>query len=634
MFPNYEWLLLLFPLIGVFINGLFGHKLGRRAVAWIACLAIGLSFLVSLSLLWAQLQLPEDAAATSSTLFNWMSVGDFRIDLTLLIDPLSVLMAVVVTGVSTVIHIYSAGYMAEDRRYSRYFAFLNLFVFAMLILVLGNNFLMMYVGWEAVGLCSYLLIGFWFERPSAANAGKKAFLVNRVGDFGFALGIMLIFATFGTLDFSTVFANAPALLPRGSELATALTLLLLMGAVGKSAQIPLYVWLPDAMEGPTPVSALIHAATMVTAGVYMIARNHVLFERAPGTMHVIVAIGLATAFFAATMALVQNDMKRVLAYSTISQLGYMFVAVGVGAYAAGMFHLTTHAFFKALLFLGAGSVMHALSGELDIQKMGGLREKLPTTYLTFVVGSLALAGVPLFSGFFSKDEIMWNVWLEAGPLVWVIALFTAFLTAFYTFRLVFMAFWGKPRDKKLFGHAHESSSIMTVPLVILAVFAAIAGFIGLPGGLSLIEKFLHPALVTPGVHRIAAEHGVIEWVLLLISAVVALVGIYVAYYMYVLKPEIPKKLAKQWSSVYTLLVRKYYVDEAYTEVIVKPLKDIGGFLASTIDKGLIDGIVNGIGSVTTGLAPILGGMQAGLVREYAFSILIGAVAVLGYLVLR
>ncbi len=634
MFPNYEWLLLLFPLIGVFINGLFGHKLGRRAVAWIACLAIGLAFLVSLSLLWAQLQLPEDAAATSSTLFNWMSVGDFRIDLTLLIDPLSVLMAVVVTGVSTVIHIYSAGYMAEDRRYSRYFTFLNLFVFAMLILVLGNNFLMMYVGWEAVGLCSYLLIGFWFERPSAANAGKKAFLVNRVGDFGFALGIMLIFATFGTLDFSTVFANAPSLLPRGSELATALTLLLLMGAVGKSAQIPLYVWLPDAMEGPTPVSALIHAATMVTAGVYMIARNHVLFERAPGTMHVIVAIGLATAFFAATMALVQNDMKRVLAYSTISQLGYMFVAVGVGAYAAGMFHLTTHAFFKALLFLGAGSVMHALSGELDIQKMGGLREKLPTTYLTFVVGSLALAGVPLFSGFFSKDEIMWNVWLEAGPLVWVIALCTAFLTAFYTFRLVFMAFWGKPRDKKLFGHAHESSSIMTVPLVILAVFAAIAGFIGLPGGLSLIEKFLHPALVTPGVHRIAAEHGVIEWVLLLISAVVALVGIYVAYYMYVLKPEIPKKLAKQWSSVYTLLVRKYYVDEAYTEVIVKPLKDIGGFLASTIDKGLIDGIVNGIGSVTTGLAPILGGMQAGLVREYAFSILIGAVAVLGYLILR
>ena len=430
MFPNYEWLLLLFPLIGVFINGLVGHKLGRRAVAWIACLAVGLSFLVSLSLLWAQLQLPEDAAATSSTLFNWMTVGAFKIDLTLLIDPLSVLMAVVVTGVSTVIHIYSVGYMAEDRRYSRYFTFLNLFVFAMLILVLGNNFLMMYVGWEAVGLCSYLLIGFWFERPSAADAGKKAFLVNRIGDFGFALGIMLIFTTFGSLDFSAIFANAPSFLPRGSELATAITLLLLMGAVGKSAQIPLYVWLPDAMEGPTPVSALIHAATMVTAGVYMIARNHVLFERAPATMSVIVVIGLATAFFAATMALVQNDMKRVLAYSTISQLGYMFVAVGVGAYAAGMFHLTTHAFFKALLFLGAGSVMHALSGELDIQKMGGLREKMPTTYLTFVVGSLALAGVPLFSGFFSKDEIMWNVWLEAGPILWAIALVTAFLTAF------------------------------------------------------------------------------------------------------------------------------------------------------------------------------------------------------------
>ena len=634
MFPNYEWLLLLFPLIGVIINGLLGHKLGRRAVAWIACLAVGLSFVVALSLLWAQLHLPEDAAATSATLFNWISVGDFKIDLTLLIDPLSVLMAVVVTGVSTVIHVYSTGYMAEDRRYSRYFAFLNLFVFSMLILVLGNNFLMMYVGWEAVGLCSYLLIGFWFERPSAANAGKKAFLVNRVGDFGFALGIMLIFATFGSLDFGTVFASAGTMLPRGSDLATALTLLLLMGAVGKSAQIPLYVWLPDAMEGPTPVSALIHAATMVTAGVYMIARNHVLFERAPGTMHVIVAIGLATAFIAATMALVQNDMKRVLAYSTISQLGYMFVAVGVGAYASGMFHLTTHAFFKALLFLGAGSVMHALAGELDIQKMGGLREKLPVTYLTFVVGALALAGVPLFSGFFSKDEIMWNLWVQAGPVLWLIGLLTAFMTAFYTFRVVFMAFWGKPRDKKLYAHAHESAPVMTVPLIILAVFAAVAGFVGLPGGLSLIEKFLEPALTTPGIIRVAGEHGIIEWVLLVISAVVALLGIYVAYYMYILKPEAPKKLAKQWSSIYKLLVRKYYVDEVYTEIIVKPLKDFGGFLASVIDRGLIDGLVNGVGSVTTGLAPLLGGMQAGLVREYAFSILIGAVAILGYLILR
>ncbi|NLE60932.1 MAG: NADH-quinone oxidoreductase subunit L, partial [Planctomycetes bacterium] len=600
MFSNYEWLLLLFPLVGVIINGLFGHKLSRRLVAWIACLAVGLSFLVALTLLWAQMQMPADAAPIEVTLMRWMTVGDFTIDLTLLIDSLSVLMAVVVTGVSTVIHVYSVGYMADDKRYSRYFTFMNLFVFSMLILVLGNNFLMMYVGWEAVGLCSYLLIGFWFERPSAADAGKKAFLVNRIGDFGFALGIMLIFATFGSLDFSAVFANAP-LLPRGGELATTMALLLFMGAVGKSAQIPLYVWLPDAMEGPTPVSALIHAATMVTAGVYMVARNHVLFERAPAAMNVVMLIGLATAFFAATMALTQYDMKRVLAYSTISQLGYMFVAVGVGAYAAGMFHLTTHAFFKALLFLGAGSVMHALSGELDIRKMGDLKGKLPTTYRTFLIGALALAGFPLFSGFFSKDEILWEVWVNAGPIVWAIGLITAFMTAFYTFRLVFMAFWGKSRlDKKVAAQVHESPSVMTVPLIILAALAAVAGFVGLPGGLSAIHNFLAPAFVTPGVIHAPAAGSATEWILLVVSAIVSVLGIYLAYHLYVLRPELPKKISTQFSALYNLLVRKYYVDEAYMEVIVKPLRDLGGFLGSSVDRGLIDGIVNGVGRVTTG----------------------------------
>ena len=635
MFPNYEWLLLLFPLVGVILNGLFGHRLGRRLVAWIACLAVGLSFVVALSLLWAQAQLPAETEPVKATLYRWITVGDFTIDLTLLLDPLSVLMAVVVTGVSTVIHIYSVGYMADDKRYSRYFTFLNLFVFSMLVLVLGNNFLMMYVGWEAVGLCSYLLIGFWFERPAAADAGKKAFLVNRIGDFGFALGIMLVFATFGSLDFSAVFSQASALLPRGSELATTMALLLFMGAVGKSAQIPLYVWLPDAMEGPTPVSALIHAATMVTAGVYMVARNHVLFERAPGAMNVVMLIGLATAFFAATMALTQYDIKRVLAYSTISQLGYMFVAVGVGAYAAGMFHLTTHAFFKALLFLGAGSVMHALSGELDIRKMGGLREKLPTTYWTFVVGALALAGFPLFSGFFSKDEILWEAWLKAGPIVWVIGLGTAFLTAFYTFRLVFMAFWGKSRlDRRAVAHVHESPPVMTTPLVILAVFAGIAGFVGLPGGLSLIGRFLEPALTTPGVHHVTPAGSTLEWILLVVSAVVSALGIYLAYHLYVVNPDLPKKLSAQFGWLYNLLVRKYYVDEAYMEVIVRPTREMGGFLASDVDRGLIDGIVNGVGRVTAGLAPVFGGMQAGLVREYAFSILIGAAAILAYLILR
>ena len=633
MFPNYEWLLLLFPLIGVIINGLFGHRLPRRLVVWIGCLAVGLSFVVALSLLLAQLYMPAEAAASQATLYQWISAGAFKIDATLLIDPLSVLMAVVVTGVSLLIHVYSAGYMAEDPRLSRYFTFLNLFVFSMLVLVMGNNFLMMYVGWEAVGLCSYLLIGFWFEKASAANAGKKAFIVNRVGDFGFALGIMLVFATFGTLDFGAVFQKAPQLLPVGGGVVTAITLLLFMGAVGKSAQIPLYVWLPDAMEGPTPVSALIHAATMVTAGVYMISRTHILFDRAPATMSVVAIIGTATAFFAATMALTENDIKRVLAYSTISQLGYMFAAVGVGAYASGMFHLTTHAFFKALLFLCAGSVMHALSGELDIRKMGGLKDKIPTTYRTFMIGALALAGVPLFSGFFSKDEVQWRVWEDGGFLLYLVGAITAFLTAFYIFRVVFVAFWGESRDKKVTGHAHESPSIMTNPLVILAVFAVLAGYVGLPGGISLLEPYLHPALATPGVVKLP-ESDVLEWVVLVISAILAAGGIGLAYYMYVLKPAVPKALVKRYEWLYTLLQNKYYVDQAYMEVIVKPLRDLGAFAASVLDRGLVDGIVNGVGSFTAGSGGVLARLQGGLVRGYALSILLGVAAILGYLVLR
>ena len=635
MFPNYVWLLLLFPLLGVIVNGLFGHRLPRRLVGWIACLAVGLSFLVALSLLWAHMIMPKELASETVTLYRWIGVGDFQVDVALLIDPLSVWMAVVVTGVSTLIHIYSLGYMADDARYSRYFTFLNLFVFSMLVLVMGNNFLVMYVGWEAVGLCSYLLIGFWFERPAAADAGKKAFLVNRVGDFGFALGIMLIFATFGTLNYSAVYAKAPQLLPIGGELVTVMTLLLFMGAVGKSAQIPLYVWLPDAMEGPTPVSALIHAATMVTAGVYMVARNHALFDLAPTTQGVVAAIGLATAFFAATMALTQYDMKRVLAYSTISQLGLMFVAAGVGAYGAAMFHLTTHAFFKALLFLGAGSVMHALSGELDIRKMGGLRRYLPTTFWTFLVGSLALAGVPPLSGFFSKDEILWRAWSDGGPILWLICLVTVFLTAFYIFRVVFMAFWGESRlDKKAAAHVHESPKVMTIPMIILAVLSAVAGLIGLPAGLSWLERFLEPSLVTEGVTRSASESGSLEWVLMVVATLIALSGIALAYYLYVSRPALPKEMTKTLSPIYNLLVRKYYVDEAYMAVIVKPLRRLGGFLASTIDRGLIDGLVNGLAKGTAVAGSLAGSLQAGFVREYAFSILLGVAAILGYLVLR
>ncbi len=619
----YAWLMLLFPLLGVLINAFFGRRIGKRAVSWVACSAIGLSFLVALGVLMGT----AGSTGVEQPLFTWISAGSFHVEFSLLLDPLSALMAAVVTGVSFLIHIYSIGYMAEDPRYARYFTYLNLFVFAMLILVLANNYLMMYVGWEGVGLCSYLLIGFWFERKAAADAGKKAFIVNRVGDMGFALGIMLIFAMFGTLQFSEVFRRAPGIL--GPAAVTAITLLLFVGATGKSAQIPLYIWLPDAMEGPTPVSALIHAATMVTAGVYMVARNHVLFDMAPTTAAVVASIGAATAFFAATMALVEKDLKRILAYSTISQLGYMFLAVGVGAYAAGMFHLTTHAFFKALLFLAAGSVMHAMAGEINIQKLGGLREKLPRTYAVFAVGAAALAGVPLFSGFFSKDEILWRAFLHS-PVLWLVGLGTAFLTAVYIFRALFVTFWGETRaEKKLWEHAHEAPAVMSIPMLILAVLAVIGGYIGLPR-LSLVEGYLEPVLHAEH----AAEAGATEWVLLAVSALIALGGIALAYYLYVVRPAVPANLSKQFAPLYTLLSRKYYVDEFYMAVVVEPLRQVGRFIAELFDPRVVDGAVNGLARLAGVCGEGLGTLQNGRVRSYALSILVGVVIILGYFLLR
>jgi NADH-quinone oxidoreductase subunit L len=547
----------------------------------------------------------------------------------------------VVSGVGFLIHVYSVGYMAEDERFTRFFTQLNLFAFSMLLLVLADNFLVMFVGWELVGLCSYLLIGFWFEREAPADAGKKAFLVTRIGDFGFALGVMLIFVTFRTLDFDQVFASAPEVLVVGSTIATAITLLLFMGAVGKSAQIPLYVWLPDAMEGPTPVSALIHAATMVTAGVYMVARTHVLFELAPLSMGVVAWIGVVTAFFAATMALVQNDLKRILAYSTISQLGYMFVGVGVGAYAAGIFHLTTHAFFKALLFLGAGSVMHALSGELNIQKMGGLKDKIPWTYWTFLGGALALSGFPFFSGFFSKDEILWKAYENAGLWLWLVGIITAFMTAFYSFRVVFVPFWGQSRlDKKVAHHVHESPQVMIVPLVALAVLAFLGGYVGLPhflGG-SAVEGFLSPVF-EEGAHH-AAEAGAhaagvgLEVTFLGISVVVALAGIGLAYFMYVARPTVPVALARGLEPLYTLLFNKYYVDELYMAVVVNPLKGLASWLAQIFDAQGIDGLVNGIATFFGWSGQTTRKVQTGSVRNYALSILLGVVVLVGYFVLR
>jgi NADH-quinone oxidoreductase subunit L len=489
-----------------------------------------------------------------------------------------------------------------------------------------------------VGLASYLLIGFWFDKPSAADAGKKAFIVNRIGDFGLALAIMFIWTGLGTLQFNEVFELAGRDWTAGGALVTTVTMLLLLAAAGKSAQIPLYVWLPDAMEGPTPVSALIHAATMVTAGVYMTARSAALFNLAPTSAMWVAGIGAATALFAATIALTQTDLKRILAYSTISQLGYMFLAVGVGAYASGIFHLATHAFFKALLFLAAGSVMHALAGELNIDKMGNLRAKLPRTYWTYLIGAAALAGIPLLSGFFSKDEILWYAW-QKSPVLWGVGLITAGLTAIYSFRSVFVPFWGQERDKKLHHHAHESPPVMTVPLIVLAVGAVVAGYIGIPH-LSAIEHWLEPVFHA-GVAAAEGAKGAtthpaawVEWTLLAVSALVALGGAAFAYYIYIVKTDIPKQVRESLGWFGKLVENKYYVDEIYNAVIVNPLRDLAGWFAGTVDKGGLDGTVNGIAGITGWLGSQARRLQTGLVGLYALSILFGAVALVAWLVIR
>lgn len=638
---DYAWLMLAFPALGTLIIALFGTRLGKRVVGVLAPAMVALSFGVAVWLFVTLLGLPAEERSHEVTLWQWMATGSFRVDVALLIDQLSITMALVVTGVGFLIHVYSVGYMHDDARFPRFFAFLNFFILMMLTLVLANNYLLLYVGWEGVGLASYLLIGFWFEKPSAAEAGKKAFLVNRIGDFGLALAIMFIWTGLGSLQFTQVFTRASEVWGAGSATVKIVTMLLLLAATGKSAQLPLYVWLPDAMEGPTPVSALIHAATMVTAGVYMTARSAVLFGLAPTSAMWVAVIGAVTALYAASIALTQVDLKRILAYSTISQLGYMFLAVGVGAYASGIFHLATHAFFKALLFLAAGSVMHGLHGELDIRKMGNLRAKMPTTYWTFLVGAAALAGIPLLSGFFSKDEILWYAW-QKSPVLWLIGLTTAALTAIYSFRAVFVPFWGHERDKKLHHHAHESPKTMTVPLIILAVGAALGGYIGLPR-LSLIEGWLEPvfhgsetAAAVEGAAEAAtaAAHSPIEWVLLGVSALVALGGAYLAYRAYVVNTDWPKRVRESLGWFARLAENKYYVDEAYNAIIVQPLKDIAGWFAGTVDQRGIDGAVNGVASVTGWVGAQARKLQTGLVGLYALSILFGAVALLAWLVIR
>jgi NADH-quinone oxidoreductase subunit L len=638
---DYVWLILLFPLAGVLINALLGRWLSRRLVSIIASLAVGAAFVVAVVVLFEMLGLPAESPdggngrARIFPLFTWIVAGDLIVEAGILVDQLSILMVLVVTGVSTLIHIYSAGYMDGEEYHDRYFTWLNLFVFMMLILVLSDGFVTMYIGWEGVGLCSYLLIGYWFEREPAADAGKKAFIVNRVGDFGLALGIMLIFATFGSVAFSDVFPAAQTILP---GTATAIALLLFLGATGKSAQIPLHVWLPDAMEGPTPVSALIHAATMVTAGVYMVARCHSIFEASPTALLWVAWIGAVTAFFAATIALVQVDLKRILAYSTISQLGYMFVGVGMSAYATGMFHLTTHAFFKALLFLCAGSVMHALSGQLDIFRMGKLRKRMPWTFATSLVGAMALAGVPLLSGFFSKDQILYNALVHGGFSLWLLAIVTAGLSAFYIFRPLFVVFYGKSRmDKKTERGVHESPPVMVVPMVSLAILAALGGIIGLPEVFHLgnaIDEFLRPVFADVQLAEPLAGGATLELVLMLISVLVAALGILAAYWIYVRNWGLAGRMTRSAQGLYNLVYNKYYVDEAYTEVIVKPLRMLADVLANAVERRGINGAVNGLARLVDLSGEAVRRLQTGLVRNYALAMLAGVVAVLVYFILR
>ena len=617
------WLIPLFPLVGALANALFGRRIGHAA-HWIAVPALLLSFLTS-CLVFSRVLHGETYVGQ---LFPWISAGSFQTGVLVQVDQLTGVMLLVVTGVGFLIHLYSIGYMHEDPDVARFFTYLNLFVFSMLTLVMAGDFLLLYVGWEAVGLCSYLLIGFWYQRQSAIAAGKKAFIVNRVGDFGFGLGIMLIWTTFGTLTYREVFSKATDAVSTGTYLAIAL--LLFTGACGKSAQLPLFTWLPDAMEGPTPVSALIHAATMVTAGVYMVARCHKLFEMAPLSLEIVAWVGGLTALFAATIGVAQTDIKRVLAYSTISQLGYMFVGVGVGAYAAGIFHLVTHAFFKALLFLGAGSVIHGLHGEQDLRKMGGIAPRMLVTTITFLVGAVGLAGLPPFAGFFSKDEILAATFHHEGHrLLWFILLAGVFLTAMYTARLVFLAFFGRPRmSKEQAHHIHESPAVMTVPLGLLAILTAVAGIIGVPSEHgTTFTRFLAPVLPAA-----EGEHGgVAALALAAVSVIAALAGVFVAWLVYGRGQVDAEKIGVAENPIHRLVLNKYYVDELYDALFVKPLYRLFLWCAQIFDVKVIDGLVNGVARAVIAWALSLRRLQTGFVMNYALGMLLGAVALVAFL---
>ncbi len=660
---SYLWLIPLLPFSGFLINGTVGRRLPRALVSAVALIPTFISACLWVWL-WFSMKAPGAPESIShvATLFgnSWISLSGFHADFALTVDHLTLIMLGVVTGVGFLIHVYSVGYMAHEEGYWRFFAYLNLFMFFMLILVLAANFLLLFVGWEGVGLASYLLIGFYFKKDSAADAGKKAFIVNRIGDFGFLLAMFLLIAHFGSLDFSTVFASISQHPEWQGGFLTAIALLLVLGAAGKSAQIPLYVWLPDAMEGPTPVSALIHAATMVTAGIYMVARAHVIFDRSPYALGVVAIIGAATAIFAACIGLVQHDIKRVLAYSTVSQLGYMFLGCGVGAYISGIFHLLTHAFFKALLFLAAGSVIHALGGEQDMRFMGGLRKRIPTTFWTMSAGVFAIAGVPGLSAFFSKDDILFRAFTSPNPigkLLWFVGLVTAGMTSFYMFRLWFKIFWGEARFEEqtdLHAHGaavhkhssthevmvadhedqpvqgvHESPLVMTVPLMILALLSIIGGWVGIPlafGGHNEIEHFLEPVFAG-GIANVANDP--LELGLATVSVLVATIGFYIAYSFYYKKPGTAASYAQRFPVLYRIVLHKFYVDEIYSAFIVTPLLMFTRLiLGGIVDGGIINGSGHLAGTTTKGLGSLTRRIQSGNIRSYAGWLALGAAAVI------
>jgi NADH-quinone oxidoreductase subunit L len=646
---DHLWIILALPLAGAAINGLLGKNWPKSAVNSVAIGSVSLAFLAVVETVREFLQLPANQVPWVRTYFPWITAGIFKVNFALQVDQLTIVMLLTVTFVGTLIHIYSTGYMAHEGGYYRFFSYLNLFMFFMLTLVLAANIVVMFVGWEGVGLCSYLLIGFWFLKQSAISAGKKAFITTRIGDFGFTIGILLLFWTFHSVDFGTIFSQAasmPSETMTQAGVLTTICILLFTGAVGKSAQLPLYVWLPDAMEGPTPVSALIHAATMVTAGVYMVARMHPLFSRAPIAMLIVAIVGAATAFYSATIGLVQTDIKKVLAYSTVSQLGYMFLACGVGAYAAGIFHLMTHAFFKGLLFLCAGSVIHAMGGEQDMRKMGGLRKAIPVTFWTMFIATFAISGVPGFAGFFSKDEILEAAQHSNAPL-WLLGLVAAGLTSFYMFRLIFLTFFGEQQFDEHKMHVHESPRNMTIPLIILAFLSIFGGWFAAPklvGGTDHFEAFLHPVFASYQVQATAGQEEAtarpvgeevgaspaMDLVHALTGppVIVGLLGILVAWWFYIRRPDLPKKLAQSTYGLYTLVLHKYYVDEIYAAVIIRPLLWVStNVLWHTVDEGLIDGTVNGSARLARETGGKLRELQSGNARSYASWVVVGAVGV-------